>query len=180
MVIDQTTASREGGEEQSLLIRDWQPIPSSYSQTHSSGILMSCALYAFVNAKLHAANTITLQRYKNTQRELGRWPCLVLIRCKPGHNERSAGYSGVKWPPPPPAQIFIFVAFGAGWPPDCLHKVITFTFLGCHLHVDKLSEVSSSNIFFAFSHFIPPLSPFFVPFPLYFDGYMNVLMAVPQ
>lgn len=56
-----------GGEEQSLLIRDWQPIPSSYSQTDSSGILMSCALYAFVNAELHAAckhnNATPLQEY---------------------------------------------------------------------------------------------------------------------
>lgn len=46
---------RVGGEEQSLLIRHWQPIPSPYSQTDSLGILMSCALYAFVNTKLHTA-----------------------------------------------------------------------------------------------------------------------------
>lgn len=67
MVIDQTTPCRVGGEEQSLLIRDWQPIPSSYSEKDSAGILMSCALYAFVNGKLHTAckyNNITpLQEY---------------------------------------------------------------------------------------------------------------------
>lgn len=54
MVIDQITPCGVGGEEQSLLIRDWQPIPSSYSQTDSSRILMSCVLYAFVNAELSA------------------------------------------------------------------------------------------------------------------------------
>lgn len=67
MVIDQTTPCRVGGEEQSLLIRDWQPIPSSYSATDSSGILMSCALYAFVSTELHTArkhnNIAPLQEY---------------------------------------------------------------------------------------------------------------------
>lgn len=60
--------AKKGGEEQSLLIRDWQPIPSSYSQTDSQRILMSCALCAFVNTELHAArkhnNTSALQEYR--------------------------------------------------------------------------------------------------------------------
>ncbi len=67
MVIDQTNLRRVGGEEQSLLIRDWQPIPSPYSQTDSSGIQMSCVLFAFVNAEPRAAckhnNTAVLQEY---------------------------------------------------------------------------------------------------------------------
>lgn len=119
MVIDQATLCWVGGEEQSLLIRDWQPIPSSYSQTDGLRILMSCALYTFVNAELCAAckhnNTAPLQEYTGgigpltlLMHKLAQWEISWLFRCKMANR--------------PPAQIFIFLAFGAGWPSECYHE----------------------------------------------------------
>lgn len=157
MVIDQATLCRVGGEEQSLLIRDWQPIPSSYSQTDGPGILMSCALYTFVNAELCAAckhnNTTPLQEYTGgigpltlLMLKLAQWEISWLFGCKMANR--------------PPAQISFFLAFGAGWPPECYHE---FTWVDLWVKLLLIRDVLN----------YPSLCSDG-------DGYMNVLMAVLQ
>lgn len=85
MVIDQTIMhilGEEGG--QSLLIRDWQPIPLLMHTWTSWESQMSCGC-KHSNTRIHRG-------------ELKQWPCSVLTWCEPGSDKRSAGYPGVKLP----------------------------------------------------------------------------------
>lgn len=170
-----------GGEKQSLLIRDWQPIQPPYSETDSLGILMSCALYAFVNVELTHTHALQTQWHCTNARThrgtCSSGPAQWSHGHKAQHNERSVAHSSVKWSSSS-GQMFVSFAFSGRWPLNVGRLPFAVISLSFKIQNQIWNLVSfdfcffSQLIRFAFSPFSESL--------LCSDGYMNFLMVVLQ